>query len=162
MPVEIQIIFQEEDIIGIIAQALLECQIGASGLPEPVINASTLIQLHSNGRVCPISSAKTLQCSPAYHPSLNARNHDRPDSERFCFRPCSGQRSQFFHRIGSNCSIPEPPQLGQVLAALILEPKSLHSFVAKQTPFVEIAMLKDSPALEIVLAHGCFQPVDGF
>ena len=51
--------------------------------------------------------------------------------------------------------VPQASQLSQVALAFLLEPKILDPLVApEQIPFGRVAMLKNSAALKVMLAHG--------
>ena len=64
--------------------------------------------------------------------------------------------------ISADPAIPQSAQAREVGEAFLLEEKSREAFVrTAKIPFVAIAMLEETAAFEVMLAHRVFQGVDG-
>jgi hypothetical protein len=72
MPIEIQIVLQEENIIGAVFQTSFQCEIRACRFPFAVTIRITVVNLDKLGRAIPIRSRKVIQGLPsrlnAFHP----------------------------------------------------------------------------------------------
>src|SRR5206468_5880085 len=64
-------------------------------------------------------------------------------------------------KIAPGAAVPEHVKLAQVVATFPIQPKTFHDFVPqKQVPLVRVPMLKETPALEVMLAHRPRQPAN--
>src|ERR1700722_813284 len=158
VPIEIQIVFQEKNVISARIQAFLQCEERGTDLSLIGSFWAGSVEMNMERRVAPIGLCEIFQgLSPNFVP-FRTGNHHRLN---FHCPPDSLQiHATLPAKIRTHPPIPGAPQIGQVKATLLFQPKTVHPLIEKKVPFGHVSMLKNAPSGKVMLTHGPFQCMD--
>src|ERR1043166_846337 len=160
MPVELQIILQKENVVGVRLQTFLQGQVGAMRLFLARIITLVFIDLNMKRFIAPVGPGQAGQSAAPQFGSFRTRNHHCFDPWEFGAQSCR----DFCWPVGRwhDPAIQVLAQLRYISAALLFKPKILYALVAqKDVPLVNIAVLENPASFKIMLAHRSGKGVNG-